>query len=502
MNRITVAVAAVLAGAAAQAQTIPHQSPARSSVGAGLGQTELPKGGRFEPRIEAALQYAANLNLAEDGDPQVDMGGVELAPGFYASYSTGNAIGAIDYSLIGRAWEETDFNEVSHRLSANGQWYAVPEWFSLRGQASYSDAVIDPLDGVDYGGIGIFGPGNLSEVAAASVNPVLQHTFNFLAVTAQYSYGRTWYVDEGKGQPTVGVVTDQDSTDQSAYAAIGTADRDARLSATAYYDWSKSEYDTALPYKFERAGLDAGYQVSRTLTLLAQYGQESDLEVSSIQGGLDSEFWDAGLRWEPNDRTSVEARYGDRFFGGNWSFSASHTARILEFTASYSEQPTVETRALSLGDFDPGTLPPGAPDFDFGRFNSSPYIARNAAASIRAVGSRTTLGLSARHFERDYLQIQRGDETGLGVSFSAARQMASNLSADLTLSYDDYERSFDVNGGPVADVSGETDAQAVFRLNRSSGEKLSLSAEVGYLTRNGDRDYDGFWTGVRARWTP
>ena len=41
------------------------------------------------------------------------------------------------------------------------------------------------------------------------------------------------------------------------------------------------------------------------------------------------------------------------------------------------------------------------------------------------------------------------------------------------------------------------------RLNRQSGDKLTLSAEAGYLTRSGDlEDYDGWWTGLRARWTP
>ena len=92
-------------------------------------------------------------------------------------------------------------------------------------------------------------------------------------------------------------------------------------------------------------------------------------------------------------------------------------------------------------------------------------------------------------------------ETGAGAAFNATRQLASNLSADFTLSYNDYERSFDVDA-PQADNSGDQDWQAVARLNRQSGEKLTLSAEAGYLTRSGDQDYDGGWTGLRARWTP
>ena len=37
----------------------------------------------------------------------------------------------------------------------------------------------------------------------------------------------------------------------------------------------------------------------------------------------------------------------------------SHTARLVEVTASYDESPDVDSRRRSLGQFDPGQLPPG-----------------------------------------------------------------------------------------------------------------------------------------------
>ena len=75
----------------------------------------------------------------------------------------------------------------------------------------------------------------------------------------------------------------------------------------------------------------------------------------------------------------------------------------------------------------------------------------------------------------------------------------ANLSADFDVSYREYERI------PIEDLvasSDYKDTQAVLRLNRTSGDKLTLSAETGYLTRSGDRDYDGWWVALRARWTP
>lgn len=500
-HRLALAVMAALGATSAGAvPVVPFQAPQRSTIGSGLGQTALPKGGVFQPRVEAAVQYAANINLAEDGEPQIDMAGLELAPGFYASLSNGTFTGAIDYSLVGRSWEDSDFNDVSHRLSANSQWLAVPEWFAIRADASYSDGVIDPRSGLNYGGLGIFGVGNLEEVATASVNPVLQHRFGDFDFMADYRYGRVWYLDQGKGQDVTSVVESRDSTDQAANLSVGNGAAGLRQWGTLFYNWQKSEYDSSfLPYEFERAGLDAGAQLSRTIALVGDVGVETDLEKRVADGGLDSSFWSVGLRWSPNDRTEAEARYGDRSFGETYFFSARHRARLLEFTASYSEQPTVETRRLSLGDVFPGELPPGTPDVDLGIFNSLPFISKDARAGVVSQGSRTTVGASAFWYERDYLATERSDENGWGGGFNASRQLASNLSADFDVSYREYERNSAVASLPPSD---ERDTQLLLRLNRTSGDKLTLSAETGYLTRSGDQDYDGWWVAMRARWTP
>jgi hypothetical protein len=501
---MTLGVLATLAPfAEANSQTAPYQSLQRGAYGSGLGQTELPKGSRFEPRIELAAQYANNINLAEQGEDQVDTFGIEASPGFYASYSTGSVLAAIDYSLIGRAWEDSDYNDVSHQLSANGQWIALPEWFSLSGQATYGDTVLDPGEGLNYGGLGIFGAGNLAEVATASATPRISHRFSDLQFVADYSYGRTWYLDEGKGQPVVGIVTrNQDSEDHSAHVSLGTAqEAGSKMTGTAFYDWQKSEYETSLPYEYERAGVDLGLQVSRTLTLVGDLGKESALDESTTTGGLDSDFWSAGLRWDPNEQTSAEGRYGERFFGDSWSLDVTHRARLLEFNAKYSEEPAVETRELSLGSFDPGTLPPGFP-IDFGIFTSLPYVGRTASVGVTAEGSRTSLSLRAFSFERDYLAATQQDEEHVGASFGATRQLASNMSADFSLGYSAYERRSLELDPSLSTTSNDKDTTVLIRLNRESGERLTLSAETGYLTRSGDSDYDGWWVAIRGRWTP
>jgi len=492
----------VVAGQAA-AQTTPYQSSQRGAIGTGIGQTDLPDGGVFQPRIEAAVQYADNLNLAPDGQPQVNSAGLELAPGFYASYSTGSVAAAIDYSLVGRVWDDSDYNDVTQRLSANGQWIAVPEWFAITGQANYGDTVIDPRVGHDYGGLGVFGPNNLTEYASASVSPILKHRFNDFEALAQYTYGQAWYFDQGKGDPVMGFLQGQDSRDQAARLSFGTADEGRRMSAEVSYDWQKSEYDTALPYEYEQAGFGGGVKISRTLRIVGDVGKESDLDASTTQGGLDADFWSAGLRWAPNDRSSAEARFGQRFFGDSYLFRFSHRARILQFDASYSEEPTVQTRVLSLGGFDPGNLPPGTPPgIGVGSITSSPYVAKDARASVVAEGSRTTLTLTGYRDERDYLRSFPRDEISTGANLGASRQLASNLSVDFDLSYSDFEKGAGTVGDVAAGSTNDYDTTAIVRLNRKAGARTTLSGEAGYFNRSGGQIFDGWWVGLRARYEP
>ena len=85
------------------------------------------------------------------------------------------------------------------------------------------------------------------------------------------------------------------------------------------------------------------------------------------------------------------------------------------------------------------------------------------------------------------------------------RQLASNLSADFSASYVDYEQNQAVADGspPVTVTTNSYDTTLIARLNRtSSGGKLTTTLETGYLNSAGFDAYDGWWVGLRARWRP
>ena len=161
----------------------------------------------------------------------------------------------------------------------------------------------------------------------------------------------------------------------------------------------------------------------------------------------------------------------------------------------------METRQLSLGDFEPGQLPPTAPGV-FGRFTSSPFVATDARVGVTATGSKTRLDLVSFRFERDYLNGLRSDEIGTGVALDTTRQLASNLSADFSISYSEYEGADNLLDPGASGSLSDYDTQVIVRLNRASGAHFTLGGEAGYLTRSGAGDFDGWWVAFRARWEP
>ncbi len=497
--------AALLPGlAAAQvAPNNPYQSQQRALVGTGFGQVDAPRGAYLEPRLEAATQYASNINLAEDSADKIATYGLELAPGIYASYNTGRVNAALDYTLIARAWDDSDYNDLGHQLSANGRVVAVPELFYIDADASYGDTIIDPAQSLNYGNMGIFGQKNLAEQATASVSPILRKRFHDLEVEAAYSYGRVWYLNPGKSQSTtVGALSYDNSVDQAAHFSLGTVREGRKLNGRIYYEWNKSDYDRAVPYQYERAGFDGSFLMTRTLSLIGDVGRESKLDQSTTQGGLDGQYWDAGLRYAPDARTSAEARYGERFFGSSYSGSIEHRARFIDVTMSYSEEPSVQTRGLSLGEFDPGTIPPG-PDggIDGGRLNSQPYISKDGRIAIVAKGSRTEISLNAYDTKRDFIRNAFGDEHGQGVSLGATRKLASNFSIDASAAYMDITRNASTTIIDPLVSSHDYDTQAIVRANREFGPRITASLEAGFLNRSGSSNYDGWWVGLRGKWT-
>ena len=493
----------LLAAIATHAQTLPKQSTRRDNSGAGRDGQGVPKGGHFEPRLEVGVRYANNINLATNSQRRINAAGFEVSPGVYASLTTETITAAIDYSLISRRWDNSDFSDISHRLLANGRWNALRDLFYVVANAAYDDGVVDPSAGLNYGNLGIFGQSNLTERVTTSISPKMHVRFNGFELDGSYSYGRVSYLDFGNkaAAPVLTLNTIDDSVDRDAYLSFGNSDDGQRLSGSGFYESQRTDYARSSPYRYERVGIEGGFRVVRALSLVGSVGRESTLDESVTRGGLDSDYWGIGLRWERDNDTSAEVRFGHRFFGESYSASMTREARFLRFDASYTESPQLATRQLRLGRIDPGTLPPSfAPAADVASIEASPYISKEARLGIAAKGSRTTLRLDGYYNKRDYFRKSLGDEQGAQVRFTATRRLASNVSVDVSGAYSDYQRTT-LGVALTQDTTNAYDTEVVLRGNRTLGPRLSASLEAGLLSRSGTTPYDGWWVSLRGRWS-
>jgi len=504
---ISALACAVLAPTAHAQYAEPYRSSLRSEFSEAAQQREALRGGLFEARIDAATYYVQNFELTPDSQKPVDQFGLELAPGFYAAYSSARARGAIDYAVIGRTWQDSDYDEVTQRLAANGLYTIVPDLLFVQGSAGYADAPVDPTRSANYGNYGIFDPGNLTDYTNVAVNPYLRRRMRDFQLDMSYTYGRVWYLDS----PDDGSLdfSYQDSVDQSATLSFATADEDRLLTMRTFYEWEFTEFDISPDYRYEGLGGELGYLVVESVRLLAGGGVESDLEESTVDGGLGSGFWYGGLLWTPDSRTRVEGRYGQRFFGDTWMLTASREVRFLTFTASYREDPTVETRNVDMGVIDPGNLPTDPSASDPAYLNSLPYIAKNAEVSVIAEGARTRISLRGYQYKNDYFAANVPESTTLGAQFRVVRDFTANTYGEFSFQYDDVENAVGyVATDPIVDpdaltVDSYQDQQYLLRVTYEAWLNLSPSFEVGYLERTGQAadNYDGYWLALRARYT-
>ena len=375
----------------------------------------------------------------------------------------------------------------------------MPEWFRIHGQATYTDAIIDPSRSYNYGGSGLFDQNNLSEVATASISPDLSHEFRHFRLDARYTYGRVWYLDapDRSDQPIFSLYQD-DSVDQNALVSVSTRDADRGATARAYYEWQDSDFENTVGYRYERAGAEVGLRLTRTLRFVADGGAESDLDESTTDGGLDSSFWHAGLVWRPDERTEVEARYGDRFFGESWSARVSRDTKWVTVRVSYQEDPQVETRRIGIN-FDPNEFPildPGS----LSGFTSYPFVGKDAVATVLAEGARTKLRLDLYDRRKDYIEELPPDEKRTGVRFNAIRDIGANLYAEFDTRYEDALAGRREREQLTPLLYQYYDWNVIGRLSWEAYRNFTVTGEAGYLHRSGDTNYDGEWLAFRFRY--
>lgn len=445
------------AAAFAQTQDLPPPSgvapgagnapPAGSAPAPAADGPDRPRA-RVSPYIEVGQLFSADLN----GGDSVTF--TTLAAGVNAQVDTARAQGQVSYRYEHRiAWNDGYGGGDVHSGLARGLYRITPE-LSIDGGALATRTRSDIRGAAP--GVLVGNPGNISQLYSAYVGPVLRTRAGPVQLLANYRLGYTRAETPGLG----GLAADQPRLDyfSDSWNHMATVNATTRpgtilpvgLSASGLYERDDAR-QLAQRYEGWFARGDVLYPVSPYVALTAGVGYER-IESSQRDAAVDAAgrplvdssgrfviapdsprriayrtdgvYYDAGVIWRPNRRTSVEGHIGERYGSLSITGTAQYeAARGVFFRASVydgiqtfgrqmrnglSGLPTqfVETRDAFSQQFNgcvfstSGVTPGGCLNDVLQSVQTAVYRARGVDATLTMAGARSTLGFGVGYSNR------------------------------------------------------------------------------------------------------
>jgi hypothetical protein len=427
---------------------------------------------QFGAGIALNETYVDNIFLSTTGTPKTDEFVTQATPFLTLHQDSGRVHSAIDYSMQNFFYaDNNNLNQTNHRLHGALQASIVPDWFGLEGSAGYSQLVADPREAVNVDNI--FSTSNIADALSASMTPILRHQFGQTLLNARYTYSRIDF--SGK---VINPVELDNSKAQTVEAHYGVTDQNSGFFWQFDYLQDRIDYDTSLPYRYELAGARVGVGIGGSWHVIADGGGESDLERSSIAGGLGSSYWRGGLRWNPDERNLLEVTAGRRFFGNTYGLIWNRRARLFDVSVTYDEAPFTESLRIARTPQTPGEPPP--PGIDIGRITPEAAVGKMLEGRLRLLGRRNEIALRVYGRETDFITRQDRDRYR-GVGLDYRRRLSARTTATLLAA---STRSELREGGRA------TDRLVRLRFSRELSRSFTGRLEAGYLARQGEQIED------------
>ena len=446
----------------------------------------------LEPQFRLSETWTDNYTLAADGADEEEEWITEIAPGLRLSGEGRRA----DLDLVYRMEHlvharESDRNTTNHLLNADGGIELVRERLFFTADASRSLESDDGLIGTNSNAIA---GDQRDTVTTWSAGPRLQYRFDrFARLEAEYrrqhvDFGSEIDGDSDSDIATLGLDSGPMFTTWGWAVDYSRRDESRARDEDVANDDAFSE-DTQLEQLRGELNLRAG---AATQLFVAGGTERNEFETADAGDPVDGDFWEAGFRWNPNRRVSLEAAAGERFFGDTARGSLNIRGSALSLELSYAEDVTTtpqlqfERQQVLLTD-DEGNLVIGSDGqpvtavIDVPTVRDDVIIQESARARLRWEHSHTTATLSFIATDREFQREGTSEDTrqadfdvawsrltrttvtaGIGVqdrSFErnqpdeeittvragATRELGSNADLDLEFEHVSRERTYDVN---------------------------------------------------------
>jgi len=289
----------------------------------------------FGVDIDLGVIYTDNIFLDQDGLEESEIV-YTIVPEFYLT-SDGDRIDAdIRYRPEAYFYQTySDADTVFHVVDATMTSALVREKLFLFLSASNFQSIIVPEMELPTGNVPI--TSNRVDARILEARPYWQQRIGSADFLLEADYTDIRYDDD----------LFQNSTIKRGKFELDNIERQQGLAWGVSYDHALVEYESSLPWEYQRAALEIGYWINVNFRIFTVGGAETDLE-KVLEPNLDAEFWEAGFQYTPSQRLNLEAAWGDRYHGSSFRLNFDYTLRRGLMALSYYEEPT--TRAQ---------LPPG-----------------------------------------------------------------------------------------------------------------------------------------------
>ncbi len=387
-----------------------------------------------------------NMNLSEDNAKSSIV--PRIKPGFTAVKEERNldlkAAYYLDYTepLINREYAFSN-EKISHFLNASLESELYKDVLFFDARANANRYLI--RSGGKGGGDGLAFQGDSTQTFGFQISPyVRQHYGQYADLEARYTFSNVnAAVDDIIDSYSNEIDITLDSGDEfianpwDIKALV--VDERYKAGTDATYGWVRSQL---------------GHVFSNQWTGNVSLGYE-DGEFVTTGDEPKGVTWSIGGIWTPNERTSLDFSWGQRFFGDNLYFTLNHYNKRTTWTAELAHTLDSSQREIiseNLIDTSTGApLVPTDTNENIGTLTSRIFVSDRLTTRFSLDTGRSTLGISAYYIQREY---QDDGETSIsyGLNTNWNRVLRANTDINIGLLLDRFRDSNDfpyVNTGEL-----------------------------------------------------
>lgn len=279
--------------------------------------------------------------------------------------------------------------------------------------------------------------------------------------------------------------TASDSDSQSLELNVNSGEDFQRLTWGGAVNYKDSGSDNTSS-ELLSTDVSLGYRFNRLWSVSSSVGVESN-DFESTRGANDGSRWSTSVVLTPNDRTSLNIGYGNRFFGSVPTLDFSHRSRRSLLTASYSRELTDAASLLSqqsafqttdaFGEpIDPITGDPLPLTNSTTNITEGLFVNELLKLSYTLTGKRSSITVDGSHSVQIY-EDGRADETLQKYNVSVNRRLSSILAVDAGYSLSQQQRD------------GNDDALTT-EYNLGLTRKIGVDSNLRFTYRLTDRESD------------